>query len=78
MLNPRKVIENRLRADLGSIEEMDIKSAIICGEMGCGPTEQEYLNKHPLLRFPYMNRVDDPRKYCERLRKEYQEAIAEK
>lgn len=72
--NPRKIVKQRLEDDLGSVEEADVRSAIFCGEMGCGEHEQKYLLQHPDLRCPYMDRVDNPREFCMQLREEYQAA----
>lgn len=72
---PRAAVESRLREDLRDVEPVDIRSAVFCGEMGCGEREQEYLLDHPDLRCPYMDRVDDPSAYCAQLREAYQAAV---
>lgn len=73
--NPRKAVIQRLQKELGKAEEIDIKSAVICGEMGCGESMQDFLLKHPELRCPFMGKVEDPRASCENLQKDYRSAI---
>ena len=72
--NPREVVKSRLRGDLGDVEAADLRTAILCGELGCGREVQEFIAKHPALRYPYEGRVPDPKTYCERLRREYHAA----
>ncbi|MFB6153637.1 MAG: hypothetical protein ABEJ27_05235 [Halodesulfurarchaeum sp.] len=74
--NRRSVIHRRLREDLGEYDEIDVRSAIFCGEMGCGEREQEILVDHPDLRCPYMDRVENPSGYCRRLRSAYTAAVS--
>lgn len=74
-INQREIVKKRLKEDLGKAEEIDVRSAILCGELGCGEIVQDFISRHPDLRCPYMGKVDDPSAYCERLRKEYQESI---
>lgn len=73
--DPRKAVIQRLQKELGKAEEEDIKSAVICGEMGCGESVQDFLLKHPGLRCPFMGKVEDPRTSCENLQKDYRNAI---
>lgn len=73
--DPRAAVRERLEADLDVVEERDVRSAVFCGEMGCDEREQEYLIRHPNLRCPYVDRVDEPRTHCMRLRETYQAAI---
>lgn len=75
-INPWETVRKRLEEDLGKAEEIDVRSAILCGELGCREIVQDFISRHPDLRCPYMGKVDDPRAYCERLRKEYQESNA--
>lgn len=72
---PREAVRRRLREDLGEADPADVRSAVFCAEMGCGEREQRYLIEHPTLGCPYMNRVDEARRHCDRLRHEYREAI---
>ncbi len=72
-VNPRKVVEQRLRQDLGEVTEADITSGVLCGEMGCREMKEFILN-HPVLRCPY-GRFPDGEDRCARLREEYRAAI---
>ncbi len=71
------MIRERLESDLDEAVEADIRSGVFCAEMRCGEREQESLSQHPKLRFPYLRRVSDPSAHCQRLRKEYHEAMAQ-
>lgn len=73
--NPRQVIKNRLNRDLEEVEEADIRSAVLCGEMGCDEMET-FISENPQLRCPYSGRVEDPAGACEQLRREYLEVIS--
>jgi len=71
--NPREVVAKRLKQDLDEVTENDIRTAVLCGEMGCGDMRQFILG-HPDLRCPYANQPDGQEK-CERLREAYVAAI---
>lgn len=74
-LNPRQIVEQRLKADLGEADPMDIRSAVLCGELGCDEVTQDYISRNPRLRCPYSGRVENASAHCERLRQEYQAAV---
>lgn len=74
-INPREVVRRRLLEDLRKVEAIDVRTAILCGELGCGEIVQDFVSRHQSLRCPYIGRVDDPKAYCERLRREYRAAI---
>lgn len=71
----REAVRGRLEKDLGQLEEIDVRSAVLCGEMGCAEMA-DFISRHRRLRCPYMGRVEDPEGACRRLREEYQAAIA--
>lgn len=73
-VNPRGVVVERLKRDLGEATERDIKAAVLCGEMGCEDMREFILN-HPVLRCPY-GALPDGRDRCRTLREEYREAIS--
>jgi len=72
-ISPRNVVIERLRQDIGEPTENDIRTAVLCGEMGCEDMRQ-FIENHPVLRCPYADRPDG-RERCERLREAYQAAI---
>ncbi len=75
MPDPRQVVVSRLQQDLGQVEAIDIRTAVLCGEIGCDDQTVKYVEQHPHLRCPYQGRVDDPHHYCMQLRREYQAAV---
>lgn len=75
MPNPRQVIVQRLQQDLGQVEPADIRTAVLCGEMGCDEVTQQYIQSHPGLRCPYQGRVEDPQGHCKQLRTAYLVAV---
>lgn len=72
--DPRETIRQRLEADLDEVDAADVRSGVFCAEMGCGEREQRYLQQHPDLGCPYMDRVENPSDHCERLQQEYRAA----
>jgi len=72
----RSVVIDHLNEYLGKAEEIDIRSAVLCGEMGCGDMA-DFIFNHDELRCPYNGRVENPQEACHKLHEAYQQAIKE-
>ncbi|MDR8390711.1 hypothetical protein NC796_06165 [Aliifodinibius sp. S!AR15-10] len=70
----REVVIDHLNEYLGAAEEIDIRSAVLCGEMGCGDMA-DFIFNHDELRRPYNGRVDNPEEACHKLHEAYQQVI---
>lgn len=72
--NPREKVREYLLEHLGQDEEIDLKSAVLCGEMGCGEMSK-FIAASPNLRCPFENRIEQPQEHCKRLREIYQNSM---